>query len=83
MSFLQRTDFMQSCIIHSLKNNGNYSEPLRTGKADASCLHVSSSFSCSQGGSNRATPTHMSKISCAAARKHEYRAVLRMFVWWF
>ena len=25
-------------------------------------------------GSNRATPTHMSKISCVAAGKHEYRA---------
>jgi len=24
-------------------------------------------FFCSQGGSNRATPTHMSKISCVAA----------------
>ena len=45
----------------------DYSEPLRTRKADASCLHVSSSFSCPQGGSNRATPTHMSKISCVAA----------------
>ena len=63
--------------------NSNYSEPLRTKKADASCSHVSSRFSCSQGGSNRATPTHMSKISCAAAGKHEYRAVLRMCVGWF
>ena len=80
MSFLQRTDFMQSCITLSLKNKDNYSEPLRRRKADASCLHVSSRFSSSQGGSNRATPTHMSKISCVAARKHEYRAILRMFV---
>ena len=31
--------------------NSNYSEPLRTKKADASCSHVSSRFSCSQGGS--------------------------------
>ena len=83
MSFLQRTDFTLSCITLSLKNNGNYSEPLRKRKAVASCLHVSSSFYCSQGGSNRATPTHLSKISCTAARKHEYRAVLRMFVGWF
>ena len=30
---------------------GNYSEPLRTKKADASCSHVSGRFSCSQGGS--------------------------------
>ena len=29
-----------------IKNN-DYSEPLRTKKADASCLHVSSRFSCS------------------------------------
>ena len=34
------------------------------------------------GGSNRATPTYMSKISCEAAGKHEYRAVLRMYVGW-
>ena len=61
----------------------DYSEPLRTRKADASCLHVSSSFSCPQGGSNRATPTHMSKISCVAAGKHEHRAFLRMCVVWF
>ena len=30
---------------------GNYSEPLRTKEADASCSHVSGRFSCSQGGS--------------------------------
>lgn len=61
---------------------GNYSEPMRTKKADASCSHVSGRFSCSQGGSNRA-PTHMSKIRCVAARKHEHRAFLRMCVGWF
>ena len=32
---------------------GNYSEPLRTKKADASCSHVSGRFSCSQGGSEQ------------------------------
>ena len=32
------------------------------------------------GGSNRATPTYMSKISCVAATKHEYRALLRICV---
>ena len=62
---------------------GNYSEPLRTKKADASCSHVSSRFSCSQGGSNRATPTHMSKIRCVAARKHEYRAFFECVLGWF
>ena len=68
MSFLQRTDFMQSCIIHSLKNNGNYSEPLRTRKADASCLHVSSSFYYSQVGSNsyiKKTSSRQNSTKCA------------------
>lgn len=54
-------------MIEKMLKTINYSEPLRAGKADVSCLHVNSRFFCSQGGSNRATTTLMSKISCIAA----------------
>ena len=41
----------------------NYSESLRIIKIDTSCLHISSSFYDSQGGSNRAAAPYMSKIA--------------------